>query len=177
MGGVVVVVVVEHGRKGVIPKRITAEGISAPKEGAEDVKGVHVGLVGLTPVVGWAAPSTVPPGSSLAQPLLPEPVICRSLVGVAQHFIGLSNLLEPLLGVRLLVLVRVELEGHLPVGLLDLLLPSPFLHPQHPVVVLPHGGSLCHSLISQAAVSRHLGTFSASKGSFLAAAPVALSSG
>ena len=40
MGGVVVVVMVEHGCEGVVSKGIIAKGVPAPKEGAEDVEGI-----------------------------------------------------------------------------------------------------------------------------------------
>ena len=51
-----------------------------------------------------------------------ELVVYASLLGVGEDLVGLRDLLEPVLCVGVAVLVRVELEGHLPVGLLDLVL-------------------------------------------------------
>lgn len=49
-------------------------------------------------------------------------VVYASLLGVSQDLVGLCDLLELVLGVGVAVLVWVELEGQLPVGLLDLVL-------------------------------------------------------
>lgn len=52
--------------------------------------------------------------------LFPKLVIYAFLFGVIQDLVGLSDLFEPVLCVGIAVLVRVELEGQLPVGFLDL---------------------------------------------------------
>lgn len=49
-------------------------------------------------------------------------VVYASLLGVSQDLVSLCDLLELVLCVGVAVLVRVELEGQLPVGLLDLVL-------------------------------------------------------
>lgn len=49
-------------------------------------------------------------------------VVYASLLGVGQDLVGLCDLLELVLGVGVAVLVWVELEGQLSVGLLDLVL-------------------------------------------------------
>lgn len=48
-------------------------------------------------------------------------VVNASLLGVGQDFISFCDLFELLLRIWVTVLVWVELEGHLPVGLLDLI--------------------------------------------------------
>ena len=62
----------------------------------------------------------------------------RSLIRITEHLVSLSDLLEPLLSSRLFVLVRVELQGELPVGLLYLLLTGVALESQQVVVILTH---------------------------------------
>ena len=49
-------------------------------------------------------------------------VVHPALVGVGQHLVRLGDLLEPLLGLRVGVHVRVQLAGQPPVGPLDLVL-------------------------------------------------------
>lgn len=48
-------------------------------------------------------------------------VIYASLFGVSQDLIGFCDLFEPVLCISIAVLVRVELESHFPIGLLDLI--------------------------------------------------------
>lgn len=48
-------------------------------------------------------------------------VIYALLFGVSQDLVGLCDLFEPVLCISVAVLVWVELEGHLPVGFLDLI--------------------------------------------------------
>ena len=62
----------------------------------------------------------------------------RSLIRITEHLVSLSDLLEPLLSSRLFVLVRVELQCELPVGLLYLLLTGVALESQQVVVILTH---------------------------------------
>ena len=63
-------------------------------------------------------------------------VVLLALVGVGQHRVGLLDLLEALLGLRVArVRVRVPLARKAPVGLLDLLLGGPLLHAQRVVEV------------------------------------------
>ena len=66
------------------------------------------------------------------------PVKSRSLVGITEDFISLCDLFEPLLGPGLLILVRVILQGELPVGLLDLVLTGVSLNAERVVVILTH---------------------------------------
>lgn len=49
-----------------------------------------------------------------------ELVVDASLLGVGQDLVGLCDLFELVFCISIAVLVRVELESHLPVGLLDL---------------------------------------------------------
>lgn len=48
-------------------------------------------------------------------------VIYASLFGVSQDLVGLCDLFEPVFCIGITVLVRVELESHFSVGLLDLI--------------------------------------------------------
>ena len=60
-----------------------------------------------------------------------EPVVLGPLLLVAEDLIGLGGLLEPGLGLGVIgVLVRVVLDGQLPVGLLDVGLGCPPVHPE-----------------------------------------------
>ena len=62
---------------------------------------------------------------------------------VTEDLVSLRDVLEDLLGARLLVLVRVVLERQPPVGSLDLVLGGPGLEPQQLVVVLlGHGATM-----------------------------------
>jgi hypothetical protein len=58
-------------------------------------------------------------------PVGAEPVVAPPLLGVAQHVVGLGDLLEALLGSRLLVHVGVVLARELPVRPPDLLVARP----------------------------------------------------
>src|SRR5438876_2914177 len=69
-------------------------------------------------------------------PLGSDSVISLSLVGIAQDFVSLVDLLEAPLGVRLLVDVRVVLTRELPVGLLDVVGRGVLRNAQRLVVVL-----------------------------------------
>lgn len=60
--------------------------------------------------------------NSLSLTFLSELVVYASLLGVGQDLVGLCDLLEPVLCIGVAVLVWVELESQLPVGLLDLVL-------------------------------------------------------
>lgn len=70
---------------------------------------------------------------------LPELVIDKPLLGVAEHLVGLSNLFELFLGIGLGVLVRVEAQCHASIGLLDVFLTGALGDAQDLVVVFPHG--------------------------------------
>mmetsp|Transcript_172402 Transcript_172402/g.552636 ORF Transcript_172402/g.552636 Transcript_172402/m.552636 type:complete len:281 (-) Transcript_172402:27-869(-) len=87
----------------------SAPAAAAAEEGLEDVRGV--------------AATTAP----RLQALLAEPIVRRSLLGVAQHLVGPGDLLE-LLGVA--ALVRVVLHRELAVGLLELGVIGALLHLQ-----------------------------------------------
>src|SRR5262249_24826700 len=60
-----------------------------------------------------------PGGSGPGERVRPE-VVHLPLLGVGEHLVGLCDLLEPLLRLRVRVDVRVQLPGEPPVGLLDL---------------------------------------------------------
>ncbi len=65
----------------------------------------------------------------------PQLVVLRALVGILQHFVGLADLLEVRLGIRLLADVRVVFARETPVGLLDVLGRRFGRYPEHFVVV------------------------------------------
>ncbi len=114
------------------------EGVAAAEEGPEHLKGVH-GVEGEVPVeTGGGGRLLPPPPAGSMQPVLSVPVEGRPLVGIAEHLVRLCDLLEPFLSVRGLVLVRVELQGHLAVALLDVILGGVPSHAQHAVVVFSH---------------------------------------
>ena len=72
------------------------------------------------------------------QAFLSKLVVSAALLGVAQNLVGLRDLLEALLSAAGLVLVRVVLESHLTVCLLDVILGGIFADAEHCVVVLSH---------------------------------------
>lgn len=59
--------------------------------------------------------------SSIGLTFFSKLVIYASLLWIGQDLVSLCDLFEPVLGVGIAVLVRVELESHLPVGLPDLI--------------------------------------------------------
>ncbi len=126
------------------------EGVVSAEERPEDLERVHR-VEGEGPVEarrrsrspgGLAAVGPASPAAAAAaagpQPVLAVAVVGAPLVLVTEHLVCLRDLLEPLLRVVGLVLVRVELERHFPVGLLDILLGRAGLHAQHAVVILSH---------------------------------------
>jgi len=79
-----------------------------------------------------------PGGDPSLLTFLSELVVDEPLLGVAEHLVGLGDLLELVLGVGVLVLVGVEAQRHAAVRLLDLLLVGALGDAQGLVVVLPH---------------------------------------
>lgn len=69
---------------------------------------------------------------------LPILIVHHSLLGVAEDVVGLCDLLELVLGVGVLVLVRVIFQGHLAIGLLDLILVGPIWDAQNLVIIFSH---------------------------------------
>ena len=59
-------------------------------------------------------------------------------LGVGQHLVGVRDLLEPLLGRRVGIDVRVQLAGQLAVGLLDRVAVGVTVHPEGLVQVGCH---------------------------------------
>src|SRR5205814_4083551 len=98
-----------------------------PKERAEEIGEVARGLAeGIAagarrPVVDPMEVATGLAAHTLGVPLPigPDRVVPLALLGIAEDLVGLIDLLEALLGLRLLVDVRVVLARQLPVGLLD----------------------------------------------------------
>jgi hypothetical protein len=79
--------------------------------------------------------TTPPPGSPLYSGVT-KPVVELSLLVVAQYLVGLGGFLELLLCLGIAgVAIRVELEGQLTVGLLDLIGGGLLLHSEDFVVV------------------------------------------
>lgn len=69
-------------------------------------------------------------------PLFAIGIVFLPLLRVAQHFIGLIQLLELLRGLRVgLVEVRVIFTGQLPVGFLDFLLRCVFIDAQYAIII------------------------------------------
>src|SRR5438552_2575125 len=99
-----------------------------PKERAEEIREVARGLAeriaagARRPVVDPMEVATGLAAHTLGVPLPigPDRVVPLALLGIAEDLVGLIDLLEALLGLRLLVDVRVVLARQLPVGLLDL---------------------------------------------------------
>lgn len=69
----------------------------------------------------------------------PKLVIYAPLLRVCEDLVSFCDLLEPVLCIRVTVLVGVELEGQLPVGLLDLILVGLGRDTQHFVEVFAGG--------------------------------------
>lgn len=69
----------------------------------------------------------------------PKLVVDAPLLRVCEDLVSLCDLLEPVLCICVTVLVGVELEGQLPVGLLDLVLVGLGRDGQHFVEVLAAG--------------------------------------
>ena len=85
------------------------------------------------------------PGAEPARPGRPGPgervgpqVVHLALLRVGEHLVGLRDLLEPLLGLRVRVDVRVQLTGQPPVSLLDLVRVRVPPDAQNGVVVVRH---------------------------------------
>mmetsp|Transcript_77784 Transcript_77784/g.137184 ORF Transcript_77784/g.137184 Transcript_77784/m.137184 type:complete len:211 (-) Transcript_77784:209-841(-) len=79
-----------------LPCTASAAAAASTEEGLEDVSGIT--------------------SSTLLEAFLAVLVVLGTLVGIAQHLVGASDLLELF---RITALVRVVLHGKLPVGLLD----------------------------------------------------------
>ena len=93
---------------------------------------------------GW--PSTLPAGRRpellTGPPIVAELVVGGAFFGVAQHFVGLGDLLETVLGVGLLANVRVIFASQPTISLLDVLFRGIAGHAENLVVVLVfHAGS------------------------------------
>ena len=102
-----------------------ALGAAAAKEAAKDVFAENIAEVGenVLHVHMTAAVAAAP----AAHAGMPEAVVLRALVGIAEHFIGFGRFLE--LFFRLFiagVAVGVELHGYLAVRLFDLILRGGF---------------------------------------------------
>src|SRR5262249_55342095 len=83
--------------------------------------------------------------SALLEGCVAEAVVACSPVGIGQNLIGLADLLEALLGLRIArVLVRVILERQLAVGLLQILVAAGPGNAQHLVVVALHRSITTH---------------------------------
>ncbi len=80
---------------------------------------------------------------------MPELVIPRPFLIIAENLISFGSLLELLLGLLVAgILVRMILEGLLPVGLLDLILRSALAYAQYFIIVsLRHVSEQKHSVI------------------------------
>lgn len=78
------------------------------------------------------------PGASSLRTFLAVAVEDLALAGIAEHVVGLGDLLELLLRARLLVLVRVVAQRLAPVRALDLLVRRAAGQAQRLVVVFPH---------------------------------------
>jgi len=116
------------------------EGILAVENGLEQLEGIDVGKVGRSAVGSAGVERTL-----VGKGRRPEVSLRRSVhrgvqvglfLGVAQDLVRLGDFLELVFGLRMLVLVRMILQGQLPVRFLDVRLRRVLGHPQHPVVVL-----------------------------------------
>lgn len=67
-------------------------------------------------------------------------IIIRALLRVGEHGVGLGDLLEALLGARLLVAVRMVLQGEAAEGVLDRFLVGITFDAEHFVIVALGGG-------------------------------------
>ena len=154
---VLVKAVLLPGRSRVVGEKEIVKGVArvhervvAAKEGPKHLERVH-GVEGEGPVEALlvmvrtsaahprCSSCPVHPASSTGpETILPVAVVRAPLVLVPEHLVRLGDLFKPLLGVLRLVLVRVELERHLPIGLLNVLLRDILPHAQDGVVVLPH---------------------------------------
>jgi len=91
------------------------------------------------------APEEVLLGVAAVYPGVAELVVLLPLVGVGEDGVGLGDLLEPLLGVGLLGLIGMVLEGELPVSAFDLFRVGFLFDPENLVVV---SLAPCHRLSS-----------------------------
>ena len=69
---------------------------------------------------------------------LPVLVVNLPLLGVAEDFIRLGDLLEFFLGIGRLVFVRVPFQGLLSVRFFDILVRGSFRNPQYFIIIFPH---------------------------------------
>ena len=65
-------------------------------------------------------------------------VVLILLLVVTQNFIGFSYFFKSLLGVRFLVLIRMEFQCHLSVGFFDVIFWCGFVEPEYFIVILNH---------------------------------------
>mmetsp|Transcript_12325 Transcript_12325/g.31674 ORF Transcript_12325/g.31674 Transcript_12325/m.31674 type:complete len:234 (-) Transcript_12325:54-755(-) len=108
------------------------------EERAEDVLGLLGRHAAATAEAGGVGPAAVPvvAGRAAAGALLAVLVVHLPLLVIGERAVCLGDLLEDLLGVLVLVLVRVVLQGQLLVGLADLSVRGAALEAQDLVVVL-----------------------------------------
>ncbi len=85
-----------------------------------------------------AAPKPPAPAAAARRERIGAQVVHLALLRVGEHLVGLGDLLEPLLGLRVRVDVRVQLAGEPPVGLLDLVGVRVPAHAKQAVVVVHH---------------------------------------
>ena len=111
-------------------KAATAEEVA---EAAEDILHAHAAAESSSTAASGTATDTG----------VTELIVALALVGVAQHVIGLGQLLELLLGLLIpRVLIWVVLDGELAIGLLQLIGRSTLAHPEYLVVI----SLCCHDL-------------------------------
>ena len=105
---------------------------AAAEEGGENVAQIHI--IKAAEAAAKAATAT---GSKVRiHPCMAVLVIALALRGVAQHLVGLVDLLEPGLGLLVAgIQVGVVLLGQLAVGLLDLIVRGGAVYAQHLVVI------------------------------------------
>ena len=109
-----------------------------PSETAEDVAEVAEDVV----EVHAAGAETSEAAGRAVHACRAELVVAGTLVGVAQHVVGLCRLLELLLGFLVAgIAVRVVFDGHLLVGTLNLVGRGRTLHAEYLIIV----GFFCHN--------------------------------
>jgi len=120
----------------VVAQVVAGLGARSPGTAAAEAKELpeNVGKRAKNVFGGAKAAKAVP-----AQALVAETIIARPGFGIAQHFIGLGRLLELGFGFGIIrVAVRMVFEGHLPIGLLDIVIIGVSLDAEHFVVIPGH---------------------------------------